>query len=319
MSLAAGAGADLLDIAEEVAEAVHEGRPVVALESSNIPQGPAYPANLEMAVAIDKAVRDAGAVPARIGLLDGRILVGMTDDHLERFATTPDAPKVSTRDMGVVLAAGGPGGTTVSASLMGAELAGLSVFAVAGIGGVHRDAPQSFDISADLAQFTRSRLAVVCAGAKSMLHPALTLEWLETAGVPVIGYRCDDFPAYLSVSSGVRNPHRLDDLGDIAAAAVTHWAVGGSGSVLVTHPIAEADGIPSSDIEQALADAALLAERDGVSGPAITPYLLKAIAAATEGRTTAANRAVLLSTASLAGRFAVEMTAALGSTGGRAR
>ncbi|MFI9828313.1 pseudouridine-5'-phosphate glycosidase [Streptomyces sp. NPDC051913] len=296
----------LLDIDEEVREALHEGRPVVALESSAIPHGLPYPANLDLALDIDAAVRAEGAVPARVALLDGRIRVGMTKEQLELFAADPAVPKVSTRDMGITLARGGSGATTVSSSLVAAELAGIRVFAVAGIGGVHRDAPDTFDISADLVQFTRSRVAVVCAGAKSMLHPAWTLEWLETAGIPVLGYRCDDFPAYLSVSSGIPNPHRLDDLREIAAVVLAHWRAGNATSPLITHPIHEADGIPSADIEAALADATAEAKAAGVSGPAITPYLLKAISKATEGRTSAANRAVLLSTASLAGQFAGE-------------
>ncbi|MEE1752044.1 pseudouridine-5'-phosphate glycosidase [Streptomyces sp. SP18CS02] len=311
MSAASRTENDLLDIDEEVADALNEGRPVVALESSVLAHGPKYPANIEIAQEMDKAIRESGSVPARVGVLDGRLLVGMGQEHLERFATASDIPKVSTRDLGVVLGLGGAGATTVSSSLVAAERAGIRVFAVAGIGGVHRDAPQSFDISADLVQFTRARTAVVCAGAKSMLHPALTLEWLETAGVPVIGYRCDDFPAYFSVSSGVRNPHRLDDLGQIATVAAAHWRTGSPTSVLVTHPIAESDGIPSAEIEEALASATRLAERDGVTGPAVTPYLLKAIAETTEGRTSAANRAVLLSTTRLAGRFAAELARTL--------
>ncbi|MFJ3235182.1 pseudouridine-5'-phosphate glycosidase [Streptomyces sp. NPDC086787] len=306
----------LLDFDEEVREALHEGRPVVALESSAIPSGLPYPANLDMALDIDAAVRAAGATPARIALLDGRIRVGMDKELLERFATDPSVPKVSTRDFGITLARRGSGGTTVSSSLVAAELAGIPVFAVAGIGGVHRDAPDTFDISADLVQFTRSRVAVVCAGAKSMLHPAWTLEWLETAGIPVIGYRCDDFPAYLSVSSGVRVPHRLDDLREIAAVAVAHWRAGNTTSPLVTHPIHEQDGIPSADIEAALADATAQARAAGVTGPAITPYLLKAIAQATQGRTSAANRSVLLSTATLAGEFATQLALELAEHAG---
>ncbi|MCM2578582.1 pseudouridine-5'-phosphate glycosidase [Streptomyces meridianus] len=310
---------DILQIDEEVAEALHERRAVVALESSAIPNGFPYPGNLESALDIDKAIRDSGAVPARVAILDGRFLVGMTQDHLERFAGDSSIPKASTRDMGVLLASGGAGATTVSASMVGAELAGIPVFSVAGIGGVHRGATYSFDISADLVQFTRSRAAVVCAGAKSVLDLRLTLEWLETAGVPVIGYRCDDFPAYFSVSSGVRNPHRIDDLRQMSRAVLEHWRTGNQGSVLVTHPIAEEDGIPSETVEEALAAAARKAEEDGVSGPAVTPYLLKAISAATEGRTAAANRSVLLSTTALAGRFAVEMAVEAAAREGSAR
>ncbi|MEU6159091.1 pseudouridine-5'-phosphate glycosidase [Streptomyces sp. NPDC047130] len=306
----------LLDIDEEVREALHEGRPVVALESSAIPHGLPYPANLDLALDIDAQVRSAGAVPARVAVLDGRIRVGMTKEQLELFASSPDVPKVSTRDLSLTLTRGGLGATTVSSSLVAAELAGIPVFAVAGIGGVHRDAPYSFDISADLVQFTRSRVAVVCAGAKSMLHPAWTLEWLETAGIPVIGYRCDDFPAYLSVSSGVRNPHRLDDLREIAAVVLNHWRTGTATSALVTHPIREADGIPSADIEAALEDATARAKAAGVTGPAITPYILKAIAQATQGRTADANRSVLLSTAALAGEFATQFSLELAERAG---
>ncbi|MEU8763362.1 pseudouridine-5'-phosphate glycosidase [Streptomyces sp. NPDC048659] len=296
----------LLALGEEVSDALAAGRPVVALESSVLSGFP-YPDNLALAREMDAGIRARGAVPARIALLGGKLRVGLDEKLLDEFCAYGKVPKVSTRDIGVTLAAGGPGGTTVSSSLLAAELAGIRVFAVAGIGGVHRDAPTSFDISTDLVQFTRTRTAVVCAGAKSMLHPQWTLEWLETAGIPVIGYRCEDFPAYLSVSSGVRNPHRLDDLADVARAAWAHWRSGNDTSVLVTHPIAEADGIPSQEIADALATATELAAREGISGPAVTPYLLKAIAEATEGRTAAANVSVLKSTTELAADFAVHL------------
>lgn len=296
----------LLALGEEVSEALAHGRPVVALESSVLSGFP-YPDNLALAREMDAGIRAQGAVPARIALLGGKLRVGLDDALLQEFCAHGKVPKVSTRDIGVTLAAGGPGGTTVSSSLLAAELAGIRVFAVAGIGGVHRDAPASFDISTDLVQFTRTRTAVVCAGAKSMLHPQWTLEWLETAGIPVIGYRCDDFPAYLSVSSGVRNPHRLDDLADIARATWAHWRSGNDTSVLVTHPIAEADGIPSQEIADALAEATERAAREGITGPAVTPYLLKAIAERTEGRTADANVSVLKSTTALAAEFAVHL------------
>ncbi|MER8046916.1 pseudouridine-5'-phosphate glycosidase [Streptomyces sp. NPDC094032] len=296
----------LLALGEEVSEALAHGRPVVALESSVLSGFP-YPDNLALAREMDAGIRAQGAVPARIALLGGKLRVGLDDDLLQEFCAYGKVPKVSTRDIGITLAAGGPGGTTVSSSLLAAELAGIRVFAVAGIGGVHRDAPASFDISTDLVQFTRARTAVVCAGAKSMLHPQWTLEWLETAGIPVIGYRCDDFPAYLSVSSGVRNPHRLDDLAEIARATWAHWRSGNDTSVLVTHPIAEADGIPSQEIADALAEATERAGREGITGPAVTPYLLKAIAEATEGRTADANVSVLKSTTALAAEFAVHV------------
>ncbi|MFB9908965.1 pseudouridine-5'-phosphate glycosidase [Allokutzneria oryzae] len=293
---------------EEVADALAEGRPVVALESSGVTGGPTYPANLDMALAVEEAVRASGAVPARVGLLDGALVVGMTPAELDRMAHPPGVPKAGTRDIGPVLASGGLGAATVSAAMVAAGLAGIEVFSVAGIGGVHRDAQRTFDISTDLVQFTRTRMAVVCAGAKSVLDLALTLEYLETHGVPVIGYRCEDFPAYYSRSSGLANPHRVDDLAEVGAAVRAHWAVGNPGAVLVTHPIAEADALPAEEIEAVLAGALAEADRLGVRGQSVTPHLLSALARGTGGRTTAANRSVLISTVRLAGELAAVLS-----------
>ena len=294
----------LLVVDEEVRAALADARPVVALESTVIAHGLAYPRNLETAVAIEKAARDSGAVPATIGLADGRFVVGMDHGLLERFATTPGIPKVSSRDIGVVLATGGLGATTVASTLVAAELAGITVFSTAGIGGVHRDAGRTFDVSADLIQFTRSRVVVVCAGAKSVLDLGLTLEYLETQCVPVIGYRCTDFPAFYLRSSGLPNPQRLDDLDLLARAARAHWATGSPGGVVVTHPISEADALDPAEMEAVIARALATAEEASITGPAITPYLMKAVSAATSGRSAAANRAVLVSTAALAGQVA---------------
>ncbi|MFE6775087.1 pseudouridine-5'-phosphate glycosidase [Streptomyces sp. NPDC057702] len=296
---------ELLEVSEEVSTALAEGRPIVALESTVIAHGMAYPGNVETALAIEGAVRAAGAVPATIGLAGGRFVVGMDDKRIEIFATADGVPKVSSRDIGPVLAGGGLGATTVASSLVAAELAGIAVFSTAGIGGVHRGASTTFDISADLVQFTRSRVAVVCAGAKSILDLGLTLEYLETLGVPVMGYRCDDFPAFYSRSSGFRNPQRIDDLGTIAAALHYHWQAGLPGGALVTHPIAEADALDSQEMEQIITSALAKAEKEGVQGPAITPYLMKAVSRATEGKSAEANRAVLISTAAVAGELAV--------------
>src|SRR4051812_17305062 len=180
---------ELYVLSEEVADARAAGRPVVALESSGVVHGLRFPLNLDTARDMEKNIRAAGAVPARIGIVDGRLVVGMSDEQVETFATTPTVPKVGARDIGPALAAGGHGGTTVSAALVGAAAAGIEVLAVAGIGGAHFGAARSLDISADLIEFTRHRVAVVCAGAKSLIDPALTLEFLETQGVPVVGYR----------------------------------------------------------------------------------------------------------------------------------
>ncbi|MEU9886150.1 pseudouridine-5'-phosphate glycosidase [Sphaerisporangium sp. NPDC051011] len=297
----------LYSISEEVADTLASGLPVVALESSGIVQGLKYPMNLETALGMEKTIRANGAVPARTGIVDGRFVIGMSERDIELFATTPTIPKVGSRDLGPVLAAGGHGGTTVSAALVAAGYAGIGVFAVAGIGGVHFDAQRTFDISADLVEFTRHRVAVVCAGAKSLLDPALTLEYLETQGVPVVGYRCDDFPAYYSVSSGRRNPRRIDDMRELSTAIRTHWQVGNRGAFVVTHPIAAHDALPSEEIYALIHEKQAEAERAGVSGPSMTPHILKAVSAATDGRTGEANRSVLLSTSALAAEVAAAM------------
>ncbi|WP_329107637.1 pseudouridine-5'-phosphate glycosidase [Micromonospora sp. NBC_01699] len=298
---------EYFSLSAEVADALASGRPVVALESSGVVHGLSYPLNLETALDMDKAIRANGAVPARTGIVDGRFVVGMSEEQVALFATTKDIPKVSTRDIGPALAGRGHGGTTVSASMVAADQVGIDVFAVAGIGGVHFGAERSFDISADLVEFTRHRIAVVCAGAKSLLDPALTMEYLETLGVPVVGYRCDDFPAYYSVSSGVRNPRRLDDLGELAEAIRLHWALGNDGGFLVTHPIDELDALPSEEIYALVREVQAEAEAAGVQGPAMTPYILSRVSVATSGRTAAANRSVLLSTSALAAEVAVAL------------
>lgn len=297
----------LVDMHSEVREALHEGLPVVALESAVIAHGLPYPGNVETALAIEKAVREAGAVPATIGIAGGRFSVGMDREEIERFATERQVAKVSSRDIGPVIAGGGYGATTVASALAAADLAGIPVFSTAGIGGVHRGAPETFDISADLVQFTRSKVAVVCAGAKSILCLKLTLEYLETLGVPVIGYRCDDFPAFYCRSSGLRNPQRLDDMAAVARALEAHWSLGLPGGALVTTPIDEEHALDPDEIERVLHQALADAEREGVSGPRTTPYLMKALSRATGSRTAEANRAVLISTARRAGELAVAL------------
>lgn len=289
---------------EEVAAALAAGDPVVALESNVITHGLAYPDNAATARKVEEAVRAGGAVPATIGIDGGRILVGMTAQDVERFAATPGIPKVSSRDLPVVLAAGGPGATTVASSLVAAELAGIPFFASAGIGGVHRGAETTMDISSDLIQFTRSKVAVVCAGAKKILDLGLTMEFLETHCVPVISYGFDDFPAFYCRSSGLRAPHRLDDEALIARAVETHWKLGNDGAVLITSPTTEEDAIDGDRIEAAIGQALADAERDGIRGGAVTKYVMRAVDRATEGRSARANMAVLVHTAEVGGRLA---------------
>lgn len=298
------AGTVRLALADEVSRALDAGRPVVALESNVITHGLEYPENAATARKVEAAVRAAGSVPATIGIEDGRILVGMTDADIERFASTPGIPKVSSRDMAVVLATGGTGATTVASSLVVAALAGIPFLASAGIGGVHRGAERTMDVSSDLIQFTRSKVAVVCAGAKTILDLGLTLEYLETQCVPVISYGSDDFPAFYCVSSGLRSPRRLDDEAAIARAVELHWALGNPGSVLIAVPINAADAVDKGEVDTATRTAMATAAREGITGNALTKYLMRAVDRATGGRSARANTSVLVSTAELAGRVA---------------
>lgn len=293
-----------LVLSDEVSDALSTGGAVVALESNVITHGLPYPENAATARKVEGAVRAGGAVPATIGIEDGRIRIGMTDADIERFASTPGIPKVSSRDLPVVLVTGGPGATTIASSLVAADLAGIPFLASAGIGGVHRGGERTMDVSSDLIQFTRSRVAVVCAGAKGILDLPRTMEYLETQCVPVISYRSDDFPAFYCVSSGIRSPQRLDDETSIARAVEAHWALGNTGSVLITSPIRTADAIDSAEVDTATATAMATAERDGVTGNALTKYLMRAVDRATGGRSAKANSSVLVSTAELAGRLA---------------
>ncbi|MEU6082726.1 pseudouridine-5'-phosphate glycosidase [Streptomyces sp. NPDC047108] len=289
---------------EEVGEALHEGRPVVALESNVITHGLKYPHNAETAAEVEAAVRKSGAVPATVCIEDGAIRVGMTQQDIERFASGSGIPKVSSRDLPVVLARGGRGATTVASSLVAAELAGIPFFASAGLGGVHRGADTTMDISSDLIQLTRSKVAVVCAGAKMILDLKLTMEYLETQCVPVISCGSDDFPAFYCASSGVKAPHRIDDEDLIARVVATHWAAGHPGGVVITSPPRAEDAVDPAEAEAAITDALQQAERDGVGGQGLTKYLMHAVDRATGGRTAQANMAVLISTAEVGGRMA---------------
>ncbi|MEU4349014.1 pseudouridine-5'-phosphate glycosidase [Streptomyces sp. NPDC023838] len=293
-----------LEISDEVATALEEKRPVVALESSLITASP----TLELALDIEKSVRDAGAVPATIGIADGRVLVGMDSARIEQVRSAERVQKVSARDLGLALAGGGLGATTVAGTIVIAERAGIEVFATAGIGGVHRRAQQTFDISPDLLQFTRTRMTVVSAGAKSILDARLTAEYLETAGVPVFGYGTDRLPLFY-VRGGDIPVQRVDDLRLAARAVRTHWAVNGGGTVLLTVPVDEADAVDGALVEEAIAQALAEADRTGVTGNRVSPFLMRAVSKATRGRTAAAGRSVLLGTAKVAGEFAVGLSA----------
>jgi len=301
---------DLLTILPDVAAALADGRPVVALESTIVTHGMPFPQNLETARAVEAVVRAGGAVPATIAIADGRIHVGLDDGGLARIAAAgPAAAKASRRDLAVLLAAGAIAGTTVATTMMAAAMAGIRVFATGGIGGVHRGAEATFDVSADLMEFARTPVAVVCAGAKSILDLPKTLEVLETEGVPVIGYRTGVFPAFFSRDSGAAVPHRLDTAAEIARVAALHWRLGGGG-VLVGNPIPEADALPAAEIEAEIAAAVADAAAAGIRGKDVTPFLLARIVTLTAGRSLAANIALVKNNAALAAEIAGSLAAA---------
>jgi pseudouridine-5'-phosphate glycosidase len=295
---------ELLDISREVKAALAERRPVVALESSLITASPSVDAVLD----IEKAVLGAGAVPATISIADGRFLVGMEPEQIERVRTTKGVPKVSARDIGAVLAGGGLGATTVAGTIVIAERAGIEIFATAGIGGVHRRAQQTFDISPDLLQFTRSRITVVSGGAKSILDAKLTAEYLETAGVPVLGYGTSRMPAFYVRDSDIPI-RRVDDLRQAARVARAHWTVNGGGTVLLAVPVPAADALDGDLVEAAIESALAEADEAGVIGNAVSPFMMRAVSKATAGGTAKAGRSLLLNTARVAGEFAVSLCA----------
>ncbi|MGY3803468.1 pseudouridine-5'-phosphate glycosidase [Pigmentibacter ruber] len=294
----------LLKYSEEVLDALHNQKPVVGVESTVIAHGLPFPENLITAQKIETVIRESGSIPATISLKNGHFLIGMNNEELEQFASTKGIPKVSSRDIPVILANKSLGATTVASSLVACDLAEIPFFASAGIGGVHRGAETSMDISADLIQFTRSKVAVVCAGAKNILDLNLTMEYLETQCIPIISYKSDDFPAFYCISSGIKSPHRVDDDEVIAKIIEKHWELGNKSSVLITSPINTEDAIAREEVEEIINKAMIAAEHAGIKGPMATPYLMKAVAQATAGKTVKANMSVLISTAELAGRLA---------------
>jgi pseudouridylate synthase len=290
----------MIEIAPEIAAA----RAIVALESTIVAHGMPYPRNLETARRIETAVREAGAVPATIAVLEGRLRVGLDAAGLERLARGGERiAKLSRADLPWALAEGRDGATTVAATMLVAERAGIRVFATGGIGGVHRGVAETWDVSADLEELARTPVIVVSAGAKAILDLAKTLEVLETKGVPVVGYRTDEFPAFWSRSSGFRAPLRLDDPAAVARLYVTQRALGISAGILVANPIPASHEIPRAEIEPAIG--AALAAAKGIEGKRVTPALLDAVLAATGGRSLEANIALALNNARLAAEIAL--------------
>lgn len=296
----------LLSTSPEADAALREGRPVVALESTIIAHGMPWPRNAQTAFILEDEVRAHGAVPATIAVIDGRLKVGLTRGEIERLACDPEhVAKASRRDLALLVARRGTGATTVAATMIVAALAGIRVFATGGIGGVHRGGASSFDISADLTELARTPVAVVCAGAKAILDLGLTLEFLETHGVPVLGYGTDSFPAFWSRDSGLPVDARVDDPHDIARAMQAQWALGLSAGFVVANPIAPAHEMPRERIELAITEAVAEAEVRGIRGKAITPFLLERVNATTGGDSLDSNVELVRGNARLAARIAV--------------
>jgi pseudouridine-5'-phosphate glycosidase len=287
-----------------VAEALGADRPIVALESTVIAHGLPRPANVEVALAMEDAVRATGATPATVALLDGQIVVGMSADEIARIGAESGVWKASRRDLGAALARRATAATTVAGTLACAALAGVRVFATGGIGGVHRDAETTLDISADLPELARAPLVTVCAGAKSILDLPRTLEYLETLGVPVIGYQTDELPAFYMRESGLKAPYRAESAAEIAELARAQWASGLGGGLLVAVPIPPAHALSGAQVEVAVTQALSEAKAQGTRGARLTPWLLARVAELTGGESVAANRALLLNNATLAGAVA---------------
>lgn len=294
----------------EVAAAKAAGTPIVALESTIITHGMPYPGNLEMAESVESIIRAEGAVPATIAVLKGQLHIGLDRAELQALAQTPDAMKLSRADLAFAISEGRTGATTVAATMIAAARGGIHVFATGGIGGVHRKAEESFDISADLEELSRTPVIVVCAGAKAILDVPKTLEVLETKGVPVVTLGQDDFPAFWSRSSGLRTPLRLDSAARIAAFQRAREAFGIAGGMLIGNPVPESSEIPSAEMEGYIGEALARAEARGIAGKAVTPFLLASIFEITGGRSLATNIALVENNARLAARIAVALAAA---------
>jgi pseudouridine-5'-phosphate glycosidase len=291
----------------EVAEALDANQPVVALESTIVAHGLPWPHNLEVARELEAAVRQGGATPATIAVIDGIARIGLAGDELERLAREGARfVKASTTDLAVAMARHGCAATTVSATAYLAVSAGVRVFATGGIGGVHRG--DAFDVSHDLVALSRLPIAVVSAGAKSLLDLPRTLEALETLGVLVLGYRCDELPAFYRRSSGLRLPHRVDTVDELAGILRQHWQRLGGQGALIANPIPAAAELPADQIDGVIEAALSRAAAEGITGKALTPFLLSRIAAATEGRAVAANRALAIHNAQVGAELAAALT-----------
>ncbi len=294
------------EIAPEIQRAVKKGQPVVALESTLISHGLPRPQNFETALALETAVRREGALPVTVGIAGGRLVIGLTEEEIRELAEAAGVLKVSRRGLAAAVASGGLGATTVSATMWAAKRTGIRVMATGGIGGVHRGGESSFDISTDLTELGRTRVGVVCSGAKAILDLERTVEMLETQGVPVVGFRTDTFPAFYSKDSGRNVPDRVDSAQEAAARLAAHWGLGVDSGVLIVQPPPADRALDREETERWIATALEEATARGIRGESVTPFLLARLAELSDGQTLETNRALLVANAALAARIAVE-------------
>jgi len=297
-----------LEISEEVSKALSEGKPVVALESTIISHGMPYPKNVETALNVEKIIRENGAVPATTAVLNGKIKVGLSTEEVEYLGKAKNVIKMSRRDMPFIVANKLDGATTVAATMIIAQLAGIKVFATGGIGGVHRGSQETFDISADLDELGKTNVAVVCAGAKSILDIGLTLEYLETKGVPVFGFKTEELPAFFTTKSGFKVDYRIDSELDLAKALKAKWDLGLQGGVVVANPIPSEYAMDFDKINNAINDAVKEAEEKGIKGKESTPFLLGKVKEITEGQSLEANIQLVYNNAKLGAKLAAELS-----------
>lgn len=300
----------LISIRTDIAAAVAAGEPVVALESTVIAHGLPRPHNLETALQMEAAVREAGAVPATIAVLDGQLVVGLTNEQIAFIAEAKDIAKASSSDLSALLASGRPGATTVAGTVFIAARAGINIVATGGIGGAHRGCENTYDISADLSELARAPVAVVCSGAKVILDLPKTLEILETLGVPVAGYSTDEFPAFYSRESGLRLQHSVGNADEAARLMCVHTELGqfhgnATSGLLIVNPPPATDALPRNEMESLITNAVAAAEAAGIRGKAVTPFLLRELASNSGGRTLRTNKALLVANARVAAKIAV--------------
>ena len=296
-----------LEINPEIKEALEQGKAVVALESTIISHGMPYPKNVETALAVEKIVRENGAIPATIAIMNGKLKVGLTPEEVETLGKSHDAVKVSRRDIPFILTSGKIGATTVASTMIIANLAGIKIFATGGIGGVHRGAPDTFDISADLQELSQTNVAVVCAGAKSILDIGLTLEYLETQGVPVVGFGTDELPAFYTSKSGFGVDYRIDTPKELAEALKAKWDLDLKGGAVIANPIPKEYEMDPAVINQAITTAVKEAEEKGIKGKESTPFLLAKVKELTGGSSLDSNIQLVFNNAKVGAQIAVEL------------